>query len=57
MHEWVDQFGCHANQLCFMVAIVMPTLLYKFINLFKWTWFKYLNLNIYMMDKIIDKKI
>jgi len=53
MHGWVDQFGCHANQFCLLVAIVMPMLLYRFLNLLKWTWFKYLNLNIYMMHKII----
>ncbi len=27
MHGWVDQFGCHANQLCLVVAIAMPMLL------------------------------
>jgi hypothetical protein len=34
----------------------MPMSLYKFKNLLKWTWFKDLNLNIYMMHKIIYKK-
>jgi hypothetical protein len=56
MHEWVDQFGCHTNQLCFVVAITMPMLLYKFLNLLKWTWFKDLNLDIYVMHKIILQK-
>ncbi len=53
MHKWVDQFGCHINQLCLVVAIIMPMLLYRSSNLLKWTWFKYLNLNIYIMHKII----
>jgi hypothetical protein len=31
----------------------MPMSLYRFFNLLKWIWFKDLNLNIYMMHKII----
>jgi hypothetical protein len=53
MQKWVDQFGCHIRQLCLVVAIAMPMLFYKSWNLLKWTWFKDLNLNIYMMHKII----
>jgi hypothetical protein len=53
MHGWVDQFGCHASQFCLVVTIAMPMSLYRFLNWLKWTWFKYLNLNIYMMHKII----
>jgi hypothetical protein len=34
-------------------VIIMPMLLYRSRNLLTWTWFKYLNLNIYMMHKII----
>jgi len=36
-----------------MVAIAMPMFLYRFKNLLKWTWFKDLNLNIYMMHETI----
>ncbi len=57
MHKWVDQFGYHVSQLCLVVAIVMPMLFYKSWNLLKWTWFKYLNLNINMMHKIILQNI
>jgi hypothetical protein len=39
MHKWVDQCGCHISQFCLVVVIVMPMLLYKFWNWFKWTWF------------------
>jgi hypothetical protein len=53
MHKWMDQFGCRVSQLCLMVAIVMPMLLYRTWNLFKWTWFKDLNLIIYLMHKIV----
>jgi len=31
----------------------MPTSLYRFLNLFKWTSFKDLNFNIYLLHKII----
>jgi hypothetical protein len=30
MHGWVDQFGCHASQLCLVVVIAMPMSPYKF---------------------------
>jgi hypothetical protein len=53
MHGSVDQFGCHANQLCLVVTIAMPMSLYKFFKSLKLTWFKDLNLNIYMMHKIV----
>jgi hypothetical protein len=53
MHGWVDQFRCHTNQFYLVVAIAMPMSLYRLKNIFKWTWFKDLNLNIYMMHKII----
>ncbi len=49
----VDPFGCHAHRFYLVVAIAMPTSLYRFKNLFKWTSFKDLNFNIYLMHKII----
>jgi hypothetical protein len=39
----------HANTFCIGVASAMPMLLYRFLNLLKWIWFRYLNLNIYMI--------
>ncbi len=30
MHDWVDQFGCHAKQFYFVVAIAMFMLFYRF---------------------------
>jgi hypothetical protein len=53
MQKWVDQFECHVSQLRLAVAIAMLMLFYRSWNLLKWTWFKDLNLNIYMMHKII----
>jgi len=53
MHGWVDPFGCRAHRFYLVVAVAMPTSLYRFQNLFKWTLFKDLNLNIYPMHKII----
>jgi hypothetical protein len=53
MHGWVDQFGCHANQLFLAVAIAMPMSLYRFFNLLKLIRFEDLNLKIYVMHKII----
>jgi hypothetical protein len=53
MHKWVDPFGCHVNQFCLAVVIVMLMLFYKFWNLLNWIWFNDHNLNIYMMHKII----
>jgi hypothetical protein len=52
MHKWVDQFGCHISQFYLVVAIAMPMLFYSSWNLLKWTWFKDLNLDIYIMHKI-----
>jgi hypothetical protein len=49
---WTN-LGVTQNNYTFMVAIAMPMLLYKFINLLQWTCFKNINLNIYMMHKII----
>jgi len=53
MHAWVDPFGCRAHRFYLLVAFAMPTSLYRFQKLFKWTFFKHLNLNIYLMHKII----
>jgi len=53
MHGWVDPFGCHAHRFYLVVAVAMPTSLYRFQNLFQWIFFKHLNLNIYLMHKII----
>jgi hypothetical protein len=53
MHGWVDPFGCRADRFYLVIAVAMPMSLYRFKNLFKWTLFKDLNLNIYMMHKII----
>lgn len=55
MHKWMDQFGFHVNQFCLVVAIVMPMWFYSFLILLKLTWFEDLNLNIYMMQKIISQ--
>jgi hypothetical protein len=52
MHKWVDQFECYVSQFCLVVTIAMP-MFYRSWNSFKWTWFKDLNLSIYMMHKII----
>jgi hypothetical protein len=49
----VDPFRCRARPFYLLVAIAMPTSLYRFQNLFKWTLFKHLNFNIYLMHKII----
>jgi hypothetical protein len=53
MHGWVDTFRCRAHQFYLVLAVAMPTSLYRFQNLFKWTLFKDLNFNIYLMHKII----
>jgi hypothetical protein len=45
--------GCHSSQFCLVVVIAMPVLYYRFLILLKWIWFEDLNLNIYMMHKII----
>ncbi len=53
LHASVDPFRCRARPFYLLVAIAMPTSLYRFQNLFKWTLFKHLNFNIYLMHKII----
>jgi hypothetical protein len=53
MDGWVDQCGSHANQFYLVVTIAMPMLFYRFQNLLKWTQFLKINLNIYMVHKII----
>jgi hypothetical protein len=29
MHGWVEQFGCHTNELYLVIAITMPMLFYR----------------------------
>jgi hypothetical protein len=53
MHKWMDQFGCHVSQFYLVVAIVISMLFNRSCNLLKWTWFLNINLNIYIMHKII----
>jgi hypothetical protein len=52
MVGWTN-LGVTPTNFALWVPIAMPMWLYRFKNLLKWTWFKDLNLNIYMMHKIM----
>jgi hypothetical protein len=53
MVGWTNVGVTPTNFALWLPNVAIPMLLSRFLNLLKWTWFKDLNLKIYMMHKII----